>query len=483
MVKIKTILVMMTLMLCSPALALDTHISKTIDNYIHSQMQEGKIPGLSLIIVSHNETWIKGYGVSDLETKQPVSNATTFELGSNSKAFTALAIYLLNKQNLINLDTAVSHYLPWFKMKYNNRPVAITIRQCLHHTSGIPFNSIGLIKPDNTPQALENTVRQLLDLPLIAKPGEQFMYATINYDILGLIIEKTTGMAFETFIQQNILQRLSLENTYIGQSQKDNHKATGYKYSFLRPVRFQAPIYRGNYPAGYFCANSIDTAKWLKIQLNPQSAQNDFTDLIKQTQTPNRSVPVDSNSYYAGGWIVLKQPHDLFHSGSNPNYSSHIMLNPEQQIGIAVLTNLNSGYSITIGEGVMAILRQQSPQNGSGDLFKSMDYIASVLLMIFLPLLCFVLYISMRLLRQFEGFILNLKKTIHISLISILCLLLTALLYRLPDILFSGLPWDFIFVWGPLSFIMAICLIALTAVCFNGYLIIKTLSVRQRPDT
>ena len=71
----------------------------------------------------------------------------------------------------------------------------------MHHTSGIPFQSIALIQPDHAKDALKKTVHQLKSIELHHKPGSSFEYATINYDVLGLIIENVTGTSYEAYMK------------------------------------------------------------------------------------------------------------------------------------------------------------------------------------------------------------------------------------------------------------------------------------------
>ena len=114
-------------------------------------MDEGDIPGLSLVIVKGDEVFREGYGYADLEKKLAVTTDTLFELASCSKAFTALAALQLEKEGLLNLDNPLSKYFPWFYATYKGKKYPVTLRQLLHQTSGIPFKSISLIpagKPD-----------------------------------------------------------------------------------------------------------------------------------------------------------------------------------------------------------------------------------------------------------------------------------------------------------------------------------------------
>ncbi|MBP2022486.1 CubicO group peptidase (beta-lactamase class C family) [Clostridium punense] len=172
-----------------------------IEKFIEENMSGGSIPGLSVNIVKGDKTvYQKGFGYSDIDKKKPVTSQSLFEIGSNSKAFTGLGILSLEKSGQINLEDEVVKYIPWLKVKYKDKEVSITVEQLLYHTSGIPFKTIDKIPVSNEDNALEETVKTLVGIELDSEPGEKFQYATINYDVLGLIIEKVTGKTYENYI-------------------------------------------------------------------------------------------------------------------------------------------------------------------------------------------------------------------------------------------------------------------------------------------
>ncbi len=124
-------------------------------------MRAGNIPGLSIILIQDGRQVIKNYGYADLRDKKQVTQHTLFELGSCTKAFTALAVMTLAQRQLLSLDESVSTLIPWLKVSFKNRSPRITIRQLLHHTSGIPWSTISKITATNAPNALEITIKVL----------------------------------------------------------------------------------------------------------------------------------------------------------------------------------------------------------------------------------------------------------------------------------------------------------------------------------
>ena len=215
---VATLLIAYTPPASQPRQLVNSTQEQHLDQLIVENMQLGDIPGLSVLVIEAGEvTYQKGFGQADQAAGIPVTSNTLFELGSNSKAFTGLAIQLLAQRGDIHLDDPVTQYIPWLQPTYQGQPQTITLADILYHTSGVPFTSINHIPITDDPDSIEQTVQTLLDQALNRQPGGQFEYATINYDILGLVIETVTGRSYEEFIQTDILIPLNLK-AYLCQS-------------------------------------------------------------------------------------------------------------------------------------------------------------------------------------------------------------------------------------------------------------------------
>jgi cyclic peptide transporter len=450
-----------------------------IEAKVAELMEEGDIPGLSLVIVEGDKPdYVKGFGYADAEKKIPVTPGTLFELCSTSKAFTALAVLKCEADGLINLDASVSRYLPWFYTLYKGQKQQITIRQLLHQTSGIPFRSLAEIPRSRDEDALEQAVRRLVGYELDSLPGTKYQYATINYDILGAMIEKATGMSYEDYMVKNILRPLELNHTVVGKEQIEeagSKAAVGYKIGFFKAHEYQAPTYRGNNPAGYIISNGLDMARWLKLQMG--LVQSPLTPLILETHQRDRTVSVDANTMlsYAMGWMeTMDGSGIILHPGNNPNYTAHVMFNPEKKIGVVALANSNSTYTPYIAKSVMNLLQGKPlpPDTGLGDNIDRSTSIISMVLMLYL--LCVVLFfglVSLELMkkkRRFEGF--TLKTLGRMVGVLVMMLPFAAGVYLLPRVV-ADVNWETALVWSPVSFKIAAGLILLAlGFSYLGYL-------------
>lgn len=157
-------------------------------------------------------------GVGDLRTREPVPVDGEVRIGSNTKTFTAVVVLQLVAEGKLELDAPVERYLPKLVRGEGIDGNAITIRQLLQHTSGLPnytnFLADGLLPY----QHWYAEPRTLLDLALEQKatsaPGTTFAYSNTNYLIAGLIVEKLTHRPIAEQIERRIIKPLHLRRTY-----------------------------------------------------------------------------------------------------------------------------------------------------------------------------------------------------------------------------------------------------------------------------
>jgi putative ATP-binding cassette transporter len=435
-----------------------------IEREIQDLMKKGNIPGLSIVAIKGDqELWIKEFGYANLENKVPVTADTLFELGSCSKAFTALAILQLEKKSLLSLDDPVSKFFPWFYATHNDQKHEITIAQLLHHTSGIPWNSISIIHDGNIDDSPEKTLRNTSGIALNSVPGKRFEYATINYAILGAVIEKVSGMQFKDYMLKYVFKPCGLNHTAVNTRPTIPLKATGYKIGFFVPRKYAAPIYNGNSPSAYILSNAKDMARWLQLQM--KLIETEFSPLIQKSHQPDRSVKPGTPDLfsYAMGWQTQLVGSNLIrHTGSNPNFSTYIGFIPDERVGVAVLANSNSDITVFIGNYLLAKMRgqpflQEYIPGGNLDKVSSLFSIglAIYLLFVLIYLISIVIGIILRR-RRFET--LTLKKAAVLSGTLLMFVPFVIGIYLLPKAI-ANVTWKVAIVWAPQSFLTAVILL------------------------
>lgn len=430
-------------------------------------MKEGKIPGMSLVIVRGNKQYLRSFGYADSEKKIPVTTKTLFELGSCSKAFTALAILKLEIEGRLNLDDYVSDYLPWFRVTYKNVPQKITLQQLMHHTSGIPWQTISKIPQSDGESALTQTIRAIVGTELNHPPGKEFEYATVNYDILGAIIEKVSGLSFERYTQANILGPLNMYNTRIGRNADQSNLATGYKIGFFAPRAYDAPVYRGNNPSAYVISDAEDMLIWLKLQMG--IIKSDLGNLVRKAQMRDTTVGprrYDLSSYAMGWNVSLRGDGEIYHAGLNPNFSAFVAFRPEQKLGVVVLANSNSSALLRIGEYVLTgETLDFGPDHSLDKAFSVLSFIFAAYLFSVVVYFISIVVEILRRRRRLEP--LSGDKVGKLLLPALIMAPFFYGIFLLPKAM-AGFSWEAAIVWTPISFTVLMILV-LTSVILSYF--------------
>ena len=458
-----------------------------LDNIVEKAIKKTNTPGISIAITSPNGSYIKNYGYSNVELEETVTDDTLFELGSMSKSFTGLGILYLEQAGLLSLSDNIKEYIPWLTLNYSgnykgqkiNGEVPVTIANVLYQTTGVPFKTIGDIPEGNSEDMLEQTVKTLDNIYLDFYPGTRHSYATLNYDILGLIIQEVSGQSYEDFIKEKILIPLDLNDTYLFResAQATQRFSVGYKQEFLSISEYDAPVYRGNTPAGYIISSSNDMIKWMNIQMGLADIPENFKQLIIKSHQGDSTVPSSGSNYYAAGWNVNIKGEGFSHGGSNPNFSSNLVIDTEKEIGICILTNLNSNVPEFITNNFFNVIYNRDIVKYESDTYKNLDTIFTIVFFGACVLVCmyFVLLIKAiidiirkkRIREKFKG-----ANVAGILLALPIMIFFGFCVYYLPNILLQRLPWEAVVVWGSKSIIMGCFLGFLAGIIFFSYVVL-----------
>lgn len=453
----------------------DPFTVEEIEVEIQKLMKSGDIPGLSMFMLKGTEEYTRNFGWQDVKNETPVTSRTLFQIGSCSKAFTALAFTKFIAEYNISPSDKVSSYLSWFKVYFEGSAQEITIDQLLHHTSGIPWQTISDIPISNEPDALEQTVRTLVGIELEELPGKEYEYATINYDVLALIIEVVSGKKFEEYLSSTLFEPLNLENTSIGAPLDSSNMAKGYKIGFFKPREYRAPVYRGNNAAGYVISNISDMAKWLKFQMG-QSGSEELYQLAKVTHERDETVALHNMSSYARGWnISLSGTGLIYHEGLNPNFTAFIAFRPNEKIGLVILANSNSNFTTYMGARIMKLLageeieQEFEPGDGGDTTYSGMTLATAIYILVVFAYLGIVFYEKKHGKRSFVPF--SLRKWMFSIRTLFLILPFLLGLYLIPEAM-SGFSWQSVIIWTPVSFISLVrLLIVAIGISYLVYLV------------
>jgi D-alanyl-D-alanine carboxypeptidase len=160
-------------------------------------------------------------GLADINQQIPVIKNQPFRIGSLTKSFTAAAVLKLVEEGLVDLDTPISDYLG---LVNNYAPLGdVSVRQLLNMNSGVP-NYLDLdylfetIMPNPTePLLATDLLQHAFDLSptLLFTPGTEFNYSNSNYILLGMLIERVSGIGYAEYLQQTFIEPLGLNKTIV----------------------------------------------------------------------------------------------------------------------------------------------------------------------------------------------------------------------------------------------------------------------------
>src|SRR6266567_9075293 len=466
----------------------------SIDAFVSSQMQANRIPGLSLGIVHGTQmVHLQGFGAADA-TGRMVTPQTPFLIGSMSKSFTALAVMQLVEAGKVALDTPVQRYLPWFRVADPTASARITVRQLLHQTSGIPANSEhelkdGFLSTGN--ETLEQYVRGLKTLVLDRPVGASFEYANTNYSVLGLIVQTVSGQSYETYMQQHLFSPLQMSHSFASeQDARRDGLAQGYQLWFGFPFPTSMPYLRDLLPAGYIISTAEDMAHYLIAQMSGGRFEN--ASVLSSAGMATMHAPAAvmfPGTSYGMGWAngPINGVQTIWHNGSTGNFYSDMILVPESQWGIVVLSNesgltaLLSGSVENIAGGVMNMLVGQKPPP-SGPAVGTLYLIIDSILVLISAL---VLWSALRLSRWSEEFGRRWRQPgrwkrgfniVRVGLRLVWELVFPALLLALP-ILNNYITWRGLFFNAPdiVSWLLVIFALLLITAIIRAVLMVRVL--------
>lgn len=177
------------------------------------------IPGLVVSVFSPEGYWATAKGFAKKETNKPMELCQLQYLQSISKTYMAAAILKLNEEGRINLDAAITSYLPQRYSKYLDKPETVKVRNLLNHTSGVPEYSdvpeyVGYLiqNPDHSFSS-EEFLQYIKNMPQQFTPGSKYKYTNTNFHLLALIADSIAG-DHAVLIQQKVLNPLGLKNTF-----------------------------------------------------------------------------------------------------------------------------------------------------------------------------------------------------------------------------------------------------------------------------
>lgn len=308
---------------------------------------EYNVPGAAISIkFADDSVFQTSTGIADREKNNPLTLDQYFRIGSVTKTFTAKAALLLYQDGMYDLDDSVESLLPDL-IEFNPlHGKGITVRMLLNHTSGLddyielPYEDsyffYVLVDAPLRQWSPEELVEISADSGLSSIPGEEFNYSNTNYILLGLIIEKLSGLDYETFIKERLIDKLGLKHTFVpvttdfpgdyahGYFEKDADEIL-YDYSTQSPASV--------WSAGNIISTLPDLLIWLESYIDG--------DLLTE-EVKNEQFDFEINDNFGYGLGVASMDNALGHNGSVLGYQ--IQMFKYKDIFFVIYSN---GYYLT----------------------------------------------------------------------------------------------------------------------------------------
>ncbi len=311
-----------------------------IDTMIAQMGLSSETPGGVVGVIKNGKIiFMKAYGLSDFETKEPNKTSTLFNLGSVSKQFTAAAILMLAKEKKLSLKDDIRKYLPDFP----DYGYTITIENLVHHTCGIRSNDVlalmaGTQDSVETQEGIYSLIIKQKSLNF--KPGDEFLYSNSGYVLLVKIIEKISGMKFSKFIEQTIFQPVGMNETVIYDNPGKIIKNSASGHTWGGDEKFKRTGKRNSTVVGqsniYTCIE--DFLEWDNNFYKNKLGKWDFT----QEMTSRTTLTNGNTCSYAFGLDISE--HDglktISHQGGTGDFTAQYVQIPSEKFAVVCLFNL-----------------------------------------------------------------------------------------------------------------------------------------------
>ena len=328
------ILSLFALALPAAAQPITTAEQARIDALVTKTLADTRVPSASIALVRDGKIVLaRAYGTAS-PTIGPARPDLRYQIASNSKQFTAMALLLLEDEGKLSLDDKVSKWVAG--ISGGDR---IALRQLLSHTAGLQdyWPQDYLFDAMKVPVSPLGIVDRWARKPLDYVPGTRWQYSNTGYVVAGLVVEKAAGQSLMAYLQRRIFAPLGMRPVNIDDSNTAAYPA-GYTRFALGPVRLAPPPARGwLYAAGELSMTASDLAKWdiarIERGLLPAEDWAAQEAPVTLTDGTTNGYGLGVSSGTAGGRRFIN------HGGASVGFLSQNTVYPDDRAAIVVLTN------------------------------------------------------------------------------------------------------------------------------------------------
>lgn len=300
-----------------------------------------QIPGMSISVSLKGDIiWSEGFGYADRESKTKVlANTTQFRVASISKTLTALAMAKLSDDQKLNFDTSLYDYVPDFPKKKHD----FTVRQVAGHIAGIRhYNGNEFLL--NKKMSIVEGLDVFKNDSLLFEPGTKYKYSTYGWNLLSVVVQNAAGKDYNEYMTKTVFSPLKMKNTSLGFSDKEMPNRTAFYVKENGKVII-GPAVSNEFKAagGGFVSTSEDLILFGNEIIHPKTVSKE---VIAELVKPQQTAAGKSTNYGIGiGVANVKNTLRYSHSGGGIGATAYLLMYPEKDMVISILTNL-SGVNI-----------------------------------------------------------------------------------------------------------------------------------------
>jgi len=325
------------------------------DRYMEQVLQDWNAPGVAVgVVVKDKLIFAKGYGYRDYEKQLPMTANTLFQIASNTKLFTAVAVGMLVEEGKLEWDKPVRQYVPSLQFSNNTLNNTVTIRDMLAHRTGITRHDMIWYKSDFTRKELFERLKYLEP----RQPLRQtFLYNNLMYAAAGSIVEQLSHQPWEDFVRERILRPLEMHRTVfsVAEMKQQPEYSVPYREKRDAPQLIQTPHYEdivGVGPAGSIISTLQEMSQWLIAVMHDGTYKEHQvipSRVLTATLEPAIATPnIDLETrgyqellnpiYGMGRWVASYRGHYFtYHGGDIGGCFSQVSSMPYEQLGVIVL--------------------------------------------------------------------------------------------------------------------------------------------------
>jgi CubicO group peptidase (beta-lactamase class C family) len=320
-------------------------LAEYLKESLPDELRTNGIPGAAIgICDSHDILWSAGFGSTARGPSAPVTTWTRFSVQSTSKLFTATSVLIGVRDSLLDLDEPITTYLPEFTVRscFETHPASkITLRHLLSHTAGFTHEAPEGSNYSIGAGSFESHCQSISDTWLRFPVGHHFEYSNLGIDLAGYILQRCSGLLFETYVQQRLIEPLGLRRSTFDHQAflADPDRAIGHWRPFDEACE-ALPVTVPMVAAGGLYTSVDDALRYVQHHLR-RGDHLLTANLLSEQYKISFPAPGQSLGYGLGLYLDEWDPgiRVWHHGGSGFGFQAQLLWLPDHGFGVVVLTN------------------------------------------------------------------------------------------------------------------------------------------------